>query len=139
MDPAPRGPQEPRASRVEQPVRVPRPAEARVRNLEHVVDAALDAAARLRRTPRLELHELRRAGTAVSDLCDALADTCGHLAQELSAQSPEPTERAHAAIEHLYTARDALNDAGDATRRTTSTAADLYPADRDTGRAAGKS
>lgn len=99
----------------------------RVRNLERAVDAALDAAALLRRTPDLELTELRRAGDAVSDLCGALADTCGHLAHELSIQDPEPTHRAHAAIEHLYTARDALNDAGDATRRTTSAAAALRP------------
>ena len=99
----------------------------KVRNLERVVDAALSAAAALRRTRDLELSELRRAGSAVSDLCDALADTCGHLAHELSSQDPEPTDRAHAAIEHLYSARDALTDAGEATRRTTSTAAALHP------------
>jgi hypothetical protein len=98
-----------------------------VHNLERVVDAALSAATVLRSTHDLELSELRRAGATVSDLCGALADTCGHLAHELSHQDPEPSDRAHAAIEHLYLARDALTEAGEATRRITSAAAALHP------------
>jgi hypothetical protein len=105
-----------------------------VLNLERVVDAALSAATALRRTPDLELSELRRAGAAVSDLCDALANTCGHLAHELSNQDPEPSDRAHAAIEHLYLARDSLTEAGEATRRTTSAAAALHPRAENTPR-----
>ncbi len=125
MDSMPPSPHEPRATGNRER---PGPASTgRVRNLERVVDAALDAATLLRRTRDLDLGELRRAGGAVSDLCDALADTCGHLARELSAQDPEPTDRAHAAIEHLYAARDALDDAGEATRRTTSATAALHP------------
>jgi len=115
----------------------PRPgrsAVARVRHLERVVDTALDAALLLQRTPDLELDELRRAGGAVSELCEALADTCGHLAHELSSADPEPTARAHAAIEHLYTARDALTQAGEATRRTTNAAASLHPRPEPTDR-----
>jgi hypothetical protein len=125
MSDAPLSPRDPRS--IEAPARAPTAHAGRVRNLERVVDAALSAATALRRTPDLELSELRRAGAAVSDLCEALADTCGHLAHELSNQDPEPSDRAHAAIEHLYRARDALTDAGDATRRTTSAAAALHP------------